>query len=175
MFLLSRLSASSTFGEAAVAMVVTGVGVGAVFPTLSVVVQSAFPYRMLGTANAARQFFNNLGAVVGVPIMATIVIETLKNELPKHLPAGSGQQLAKAATSGAQGLIAGQNQGLTEAFGTLPPALLHQVLTAVRVSLSIGVERAFLLGTALMALGVVVTLFLPEIPLRGTIQDHPTG
>jgi hypothetical protein len=49
------------------------------------------------------------------------------------------------------------------------------VLTAVRVSLSIGVERAFLLGTALMALGVVVTLFLPEIPLRGTIQDHPTG
>jgi len=175
MFLLSRLSASSTFGQAAVAMVVTGIGVGAVFPTLSVVVQSAFPYRMLGTANAGRQFFNNLGAVVGVPIMATIVIETLKNELPKHLPAEGGQQLAKAVASGAQGLIAGQNQGLSEAFGNLPPALLHQVLTAVRVSLSIGIERAFLLGTALMALGVVVTFFLPEIPLRGTIQDHPTG
>jgi EmrB/QacA subfamily drug resistance transporter len=174
MFFLSRLGASSTFEEAALAMVVTGLGVGAVFPTLSVVVQSAFPYRMLGTANAGRQFFNNLGAVVGVPIMATIVIETLKNELPRHLPAGSGQ-LAKAAASGAQGLIAGQNQGLTEAFGKLPPALLHQVLTAVRVSLSIGIERAFLLGTALMLLGFVTTLFLPEIPLRGTVQDHPTG
>src|SRR5207237_8875152 len=69
MFLLSRLSAESTFSQALVAMVVTGVGVGAVFPTLSVVVQSAFPYRMLGTANAGRQFFNNLGAVVGVPVM----------------------------------------------------------------------------------------------------------
>jgi MFS family permease len=175
MFLLSRLSATSPFSQALVAMIVTGAGVGAVFPTLSVVVQSAFPYRMLGTANAARQFFNNLGAVMGVPIMATIVIETLKNELPRHLPSGAGAQLAKAATSGAQGLIAGQNQGLTEAFGKLPPALEHQVLTAVRVSLSIGIERAFLLGTVLMALGLLTTLFLPEIPLRGTIQDHPTG
>src|SRR5438876_9392071 len=175
MFLLSRLSAGSTFSQALVAMVVTGIGVGAVFPTLSVVVQSAFPYRMLGTANAGRQLFNNLGAVLGVPVMATIVIETLKNELPRHLPAVSGSQLGKAATSGALVLIAGQSQGLTEAFGKLPPALAHQVLTAVRVSLSIGVERAFLLGTVLAAAGVVVSVFLPEIPLRGTIQDHPTG
>jgi EmrB/QacA subfamily drug resistance transporter len=175
MFLLSRLSATSPFSQSLIAMIVTGAGVGAVFPTLSVVVQSAFPYRMLGTANAARQFFNNLGAVMGVPVMATIVIETLKNELPRHLPTGSGSQLAKAATSGAQGLIAGQNTGLTEAFGNLPPALAHQVLTAVRVSLSIGIERAFILGTVLMALGLLTTFFLPEIPLRGTIQDHPTG
>ena len=43
------------------------------------------------------------------------------------------------------------------------------------MSLAIGIERAFLLGTALAALGVVVALFLPEIPLRGTFQDHPTA
>jgi EmrB/QacA subfamily drug resistance transporter len=175
MFLLTRLSATSTFTEAMIGMVITGIGTGTVFPTLSVVVQSAFPYRMLGTANAARQFFNNLGAVMGVPVMATIVIETLKNELPSRLPPGAGSGLAKAATSGAQGLIAGQNQGLTEAFGKLPPALAHQVLSAVRVSLSIGIERAFILGTALAAVGVIVMFFLPEIPLRGTVQDHPTG
>jgi uncharacterized membrane protein len=72
-------------------------------------------------------------------------------------------------------LIAGQNQGLTEAFGRLPPTVAHQVLNAVRVSLATGTERAFLLGTALAALGLIVTFFLPEIPLRGTIQDHPTS
>jgi hypothetical protein len=27
----------------------------------------------------------------------------------------------------------------------------------------------------LAALGLIITFFLPEIPLRGTIQDHPTG
>ncbi|TMD68056.1 MAG: MFS transporter [Chloroflexi bacterium] len=175
MFLLSRLSATTGFTEALIAMAVTGIGVGAVFPTLSVVVQSAFPYRLLGTANAARQFFNNLGAVMGVPVMATIVIETLKNELPSHLPPGLGSQLANAATSGAQGLIAGQSQGLTEAFGKLQPAVAHQVLTALRTSLAIGTSRAFLLASALAAAGLVITFFLPEIPLRGTIQDHPTG
>ena len=176
MFLLSRLSDTTGFTQALIAMVVTGIGIGAVFPTLSVVVQSAFPYRMLGTANAARQFFNNLGAVMGVPVMATIVIETLKNELPRHLPSGMGGRLANAATSGAQGLIAGQSQGLTDAFGKLPPAVAHQVLTAVRASLAIGTSRAFLLATVLTAIGlVIITFYLPEIPLRGTIQDHPTG
>src|SRR4030081_3041033 len=173
-FLLSRLSTDSTFSQALMATVVTGIGTGAVFPTLSVVVQSAFPYRMLGTANAGRQFFNNLGAVVGVPVMATIVIETLKNELPRHLPATIGSRLAGSIASGAEGLIAGQNQGLSQAFGRLPASVIHDVLSAVRVSLAIGIERAFLVGTALAALGVVVALFLPEIPLRGTIQDHPT-
>jgi hypothetical protein len=112
---------------------------------------------------------------VGVPVMATIVIETLKNELPRHLPATLGSKLAGSIASGAEGLIAGQNEGLSQAFGRLPPAVIHDVLSAVRVSLAIGVERAFLLGTALAALGVLVSLFLPEIPLRGTIQDHPTG
>jgi hypothetical protein len=51
----------------------------------------------------------------------------------------------------------------------------HQVLNAVRVSLATGVERAFILATALAALGLIITFVLPEIPLRGTIQDHPTG
>ena len=112
---------------------------------------------------------------MGVPIMATIVIETLKNELPRHLPAGAGANLANAATSGAQGLIAGQSQGLTQAFGKLPASIAHEVLNAVRVSLAIGVDRAFLLAAALAAIGFIITFFLPEIPLRGTIQDHPTG
>jgi len=48
-------------------------------------------------------------------------------------------------------------------------------LAAVRASLAIGIERAFVVGTVLAALGVLAALFLPEIPLRGTIQDHPTG
>jgi hypothetical protein len=72
-------------------------------------------------------------------------------------------------------LIAGQSQGLTRAFGALPPAIEHQVLNAIRVSLAIGVERAFILATVLAAIGFVITFFLPEIPLRGTVQDHPTG
>jgi hypothetical protein len=43
------------------------------------------------------------------------------------------------------------------------------------VSLATGTERAFLLATGLAAVGLIITFFLPEIPLRGTIQDHPTG
>jgi branched-subunit amino acid transport protein AzlD len=171
--LLSRLDASSGWTRAVVAMLVTGIGIGAVFPTLSTVVQSAFPYRMLGTANAARQFFNNLGAVVGVPIMATIIIETLKNELPRHLPSGlGGAGLANAVASGSQGLISGAGQtSLTQSLHGVPPSVIAQVLTAVRVSLATGIQRAFLLGVGLAVLGFLAALVLPEIPLRRTFQD----
>jgi hypothetical protein len=95
--------------------------------------------------------------------------------LPRHLPATIGSKLAGSVASGAEGLIAGQNQGLSQAFGRLPASVVHQVLAAVRASLAIGIERAFVVGTVLAALSVLAALFLPEIPLRGTIQDHPTG
>jgi EmrB/QacA subfamily drug resistance transporter len=170
--LLSRLGADSHWSEAARAMLVTGIGLGAVFPIISIVVQSAFPYRMLGTAQATRQFFNNLGSVVGVPLMATLVIETFRNELPGRLPAGSGQPLASLGQAGGQGLLSGKGQAsLAHRLSELPPEVSHLVLQAVRQSLASGVQRAFLLGAAFATLGLIAALLLPEITLRGTVRE----
>ena len=70
-------------------------------------------------------------------------------------------------------MIAGQTPaGLSQQLGGLPAPVAHQVLQAVRVSLATGINRGFLFGFALAVLGLVATLFLPEIPLRGTIQDQ---
>ncbi|HYM49843.1 MAG TPA: MDR family MFS transporter [Candidatus Limnocylindrales bacterium] len=170
--LMSRLDAQSSWSVAIGDMVITGIGVGAVFPILSVVVQSSFPYRLLGTANSARQFFNNLGAVVGVPVMTTIVLETFRHELPPRLPAAVRRAFAAHGQDIGQGLVSGVGQsGLSQIPG-IPPAVARVVIAAVRESLAVGIQRAFLLGAVLAGLGLILTFFLPEIPLRGTVHDE---
>ncbi|MDQ6882956.1 MAG: MFS transporter [Candidatus Dormibacteraeota bacterium] len=170
-FALSRLDADSSWTVAITAMVVTGIGVGGVFPILSISVQSAFPYRLLGTANAGRQFFNTLGSVIGIPVMTTIVLESFQAELPRHLSAPAASALAKSGQDLGEGLVSGVGQsGLSQVSG-LPPTAIPSVLHAIRVSLAVGVQRAFLLSATLVAIGFVVSFYLPEITLRQTVQS----
>ncbi len=53
----------------------TGLGTGAVFPLLSLVVQSAFPYRSMGAAHSLRQLFTNLAPAIGIPLMGLFVFQ----------------------------------------------------------------------------------------------------
>ena len=172
LWLMSRLDAGSPWSQAVAAMVVTGIGIGSVFPLMSVVVQSAFPYRMLGTANSARQFFNNLGAVVGIPVMATIVIETFQQEFPRRLPASAGRLAGMIGQAGSPGFFSGEGQSnLGARLTPLGPQVARQVLDALHQSLALGIQRAFVLSFVLGLLGLAAALFLPEIPLRSTVSD----
>ena len=175
MFSLGRLDADSSWALAITGMVITGIGVGAVFPILSIAVQSAFPYRLLGTANSGRQFFNNLGSVIGVPVMTTIVLESFQAELPGHLPAAAARALAGSGQNLGEGLVSGVGQSALSHVPGLPAAAIPTVVNAIRVSLATGVQRAFLLSAVLAAMGFLVTFFLPEIPLRHTVHGETTA
>jgi MFS family permease len=86
MFLFSRLSPSSSYGEVIRDMAVMGVGIGLSMPIFSTTVQSAFPHQLLGTANSARQFFSNLGGVIGVPVLTSVMVTRFHSELASRLP-----------------------------------------------------------------------------------------
>jgi MFS family permease len=64
----------ATTAVAAAAVVLIGAGTGVIMPVCAVLVQGSFPYRVLGTANAARLFFVNLGTVVGVPALTAVMM-----------------------------------------------------------------------------------------------------
>jgi MFS family permease len=53
----------------AAGLAVAGLGLGALFPVLSLVVQSCFPYSSMGAAHSLRQLFTSLSNAVGVPLM----------------------------------------------------------------------------------------------------------
>jgi MFS family permease len=73
MFLLSRMNADTTNGEAARNMVVAGIGLGSMMQVFVLSVQNAVPRARIGAATALTQFSRQMGATLGVTVMGAIV------------------------------------------------------------------------------------------------------
>jgi EmrB/QacA subfamily drug resistance transporter len=73
LFLLSRMDTSTTNAEAALFMVIAGVGIGLMMQVFVIAVQNVVPLRAIGSATALTQFSRSIGATVGVTAMGVIV------------------------------------------------------------------------------------------------------
>ncbi|MEJ2667674.1 MAG: MDR family MFS transporter [Deinococcales bacterium] len=157
-------------------MVVAGVGIGALLPLLNVVVQSAFPYRIMGVVNATQQFVRSLGGVIIAPILGSVLATRFAERFHEALPLTLRLVLRflppqqRAVLDNPQGLISAQAQqairGAFERFGDQGQTLYEQFLHAVRVGLAAGMGRVFLVGLVIAALALSTALWLPEIRLK---------
>jgi EmrB/QacA subfamily drug resistance transporter len=178
MFLFSRLSPSSSYGEVIRDMAVMGVGIGLSMPIFSTTVQSAFPHQLLGTANSARQFFSNLGGVIGVPVLTSVMVTRFHSELAGRLPAQVRPVLARGSLN-PQALLTAQSQAALQQQLAPLGAAGHQVflatLTAIRASLSSGITTSFTISIAVMAAGFLLALVFPERPLKSWTESPSEG
>ncbi len=187
MFLLSGMTVSSVEGEVVRNMIVIGLGIGVMMSLFTIVVQNAFPLRRLGEVTATLTFFRAIGATIGVAVMGTIMTNgfqnTLQSNMPQALtrlvPASHLSQLQNPQVLLSPDAVA-RIQHAFAAFGPQGLVLFHQLIQAIRVSLSGAITNVFLLGFIIMLLGLFVTLFLREIPLRKSsttqaVQATPSG
>lgn len=160
------LTPNSSLGVAYVSMSLVGLGVGTVFPLASTVVQSAFPYAVLGAANSSRQFFDNLAQIIGISVMTTITISRFTSELAARLP--STAAVARALDSGAtQGLLSSRGQSaLASSLNHLPGGIPGGATGVLHSSLGAGLDAAFWFALVVAAVAVAVGHRLPEIELR---------
>ena len=79
LFLLSRMDTSTTNAEAALYMVIAGVGIGLMMQVFVIAVQNVVPLRAMGSATALTQFARSIGATVGVTAMGVIVNQGLSS------------------------------------------------------------------------------------------------
>jgi EmrB/QacA subfamily drug resistance transporter len=184
MFLLSRMTITTVEGEVVRNMIVTGLGIGVMMSLFTIVVQNAFPYRQLGEVTAGITFFRSMGSTMGVAVMGTIMINGFQSALQSNMPQAltrlaSARHLSLSQLQNPQVLLApdalAKIQHGFAAFGAQGLVLFHQLIEAIRVSLSTAITNVFFLGFIIMLLGLFVTLFLREIPLRksNTAQAVP--
>lgn len=175
MFLLTRMTDTTTITTVIRNMVVLGLGIGTLMPLLNVAVQNAFPYTMMGTVNATQQFVSSLGGVVAAPILGTVMTHTFARELPLHLPTalrralGALSPAARSQLQNPQSLTSAPAQAaLRGTFVHLPDggALYARFLSAVHVSLTMGMNELFMVGLALSLAALVGTFFLREVRLH---------
>lgn len=158
-YLLTRLHYGSTQTDLTVAMVVVGLGLGAVLQTYMLVVQNATTRQELGVATSITQLSRSLGATLGTAIFGTVMTSGLAREIPDHLPAGASGEAGAQALSGGAGVGAVLDPGT---FVNLPPA----VVTGIREALAASLHPVFVAGVPIIAAAFVATLFIREVPLR---------
>jgi hypothetical protein len=170
------MTATSAEGEVVRNMIITGLGIGVMMSLFTIVVQNAFPYRQLGEVTATLTFFRSIGSTVGVAVMGAIMTNEFQNALQSNMPQALTRVVPASRLSQLQNpqvLLSPDAvvriQRAFAAFGPQGLVLFHQLIQAIKVSLATAITNVFFLGFIIMLLGVFVTLFLREIPLR---KDH---
>src|SRR5262249_33097927 len=174
MFMLSRMTPTTTQGEVVRNMIITGLGIGVMMSLFTIVVQNAFPYRQLGEVTASINFFRAIGSTIGVAVMGTIITNAFQSNLQSNMPPAltrlaAARHVPLAEFQNPQLLLApdvvAKIQHGFAAFGAQGLALFQQLIEAIRVSLSSAITNVFFLGCIIMLLGLFSVLFLREIPL----------
>ena len=181
MFMLSRMTPSTSQGEVIRNMIITGLGMGVMMSLFTIVVQNAFPYRQLGEVTASLTFFRSIGSTVGVAVMGTIMTNEFQNAIQTNIPALVRQMVPAdrlAQLENPQLLLAPDIVAkIQHGFDTSGPQgliIFKQLMETIQKSLSTAITSVFFLGFLIMVLGLIVVLFLREIPLRKSHSNTVT-
>jgi hypothetical protein len=146
-------------------------GVGMSLYTL--VVQNALPSK-IGQATSALTFFRSIGSAIALAALGSIMNNAYLPAFQAALPATVQKQVPAqvlGAFNNPQILLSPEAQAQMSqqfaALGAQGRALYTTLLEAVRAGLVQGIHSVFVLSLALMAVGLLVVFFLPEIELRG--------
>jgi predicted MFS family arabinose efflux permease len=149
-FLLCRMTAETSGVQLAANLVITGLGMGAIFPTLGTAAQSAVDWSMRGVATSSNQFFRSVGGTIGVSVLGTLLAERMKSGLlrlsdEQTLPADQLRHLADP-----QVLLDAQSRA------SLPQEALLELQHVFTDALSL----VFRAGLAFVCLSLLAGLFL---------------
>ncbi|MFL6165610.1 MAG: MDR family MFS transporter [Ornithinibacter sp.] len=157
LYLLTRLTATSSQTQLTLAMVVLGIGLGLAMQQYTLVVQNSAERADLGVATASTQFFRNVGSTVGIAVFGTVMTSGLAAAISSHLPAEVAARMPAGAVDAGSVLDPSALAGL--------PAV---VADAVRQGLADQLHEVFLIALPLVVVVFLATLAIKALPLRDT-------
>jgi hypothetical protein len=174
MFLLSRVSGDTTHAYALTSAVIMGFGLGTSFPLFTIAVQNGVPQQYLGVATSSTQFFRSVGGSIGLALFGSYMVRQFKNGMQENLPTEAFEtvppQLLNQITSNPNDLFNSErSESLRNTFaasGESGIALGDQVFGAIRESLADAIGDVFFLAFIFVAVAILATTFIREVPLR---------
>ncbi len=167
-YLLSTMTVHTTSFVATTYIVVLGLGMGLIMPTVTLAVQNAFPPEQRGVATSSTQFFRSIGGTLGMTILGVIMnhqsISLLEKDFfPKvqsipGLQAGPfGSMLAKAHDN-PQSLF---NMLLSpDTLKQIPLALQQVLLPSLKIVLADSLHMVFFVAMLITIAGIFVSLLM---------------
>ncbi|MFI7130117.1 MDR family MFS transporter [Nonomuraea sp. NPDC050153] len=159
LFLLSRLHVDSSEWLIGFDVAVLGIGLGLSMQMLILAAQNGSEPRDMASTTSGVSFFRSLGGAVGVAAFGAILTNRLKDEIAEMLKA------AHIALPGGSNVKLGSPSAIQQ----LPTPIKNIVLEAF----TRGLETVFLVGVPVALIGFLATIFLKELPLRGSSTPAP--
>jgi EmrB/QacA subfamily drug resistance transporter len=179
MFLLSRMTVDTSNGVIVRNMVITGLGIGISMSLFTIVVQNAFPFRLLGQVTANLQFFRSIGGTIGIAILGTVMTNQFHSQFDSSLSPDIRARLTPEQIAGLRNPQALVSPDATESirqslsqFGAQGDQMFNQIVLTIRQSLSGAITDLFVVGMIAMVLAFVFVIFLKEIPLRKSHHEE---
>ncbi|NYE56691.1 MDR family MFS transporter [Carboxydothermus ferrireducens] len=178
-YLLSTMTVDTTRLVVTLYIIVLGLGMGLVMPTLTIAVQYAFPLEQRGVATSATQFFRSIGGTFGVTIFGVVLnhrsIELLKKDfLPvvqkiPGLATGPFANFLEKAKTDPQGLF---NTLLRpEVLEKIPPQLKEIIVPPLKHALAESIHYVFWVAMFIIVFGIFLSFFMENIK----VEKQPGG
>jgi EmrB/QacA subfamily drug resistance transporter len=154
-------------------MVVLGLGLGFNMQPIIVAVQNAVSPREMGVATSSVTFFRQMGGTLGTAAFLSILFTRLGTEVPEQIGRAAASN-PEAAQQALQLQQAGAGSVLSDTTGIQRFPLL---VDPFNVAFTDAIDLVFLIAAFVVAVGFVVLLFLPQLPLRNVsgIQARQAG
>jgi EmrB/QacA subfamily drug resistance transporter len=150
MYLLSLMGADTPRGVSSIYMIVLGLGIGFIMPTLVLTVQNSVSQKDMGSATAGVNFFRQIGGSFGTAIIGSLFIGRLTTNLSQNLPASFAAKLGDHA----QGVT-------TNVLEKFPPQIAHDYV----VSYADALTPLYAYLAPVILVGFVLAWFIKEKPL----------
>ena len=164
-WLMTQLGTTTSAVDVVWRLVLFGSGLGLLYPSLMVAAQNALPQSMLGTVSGATQFFEEIGAIIGVTLIGALVTGRLTSELAARLPTDLAERADPTQ------LLSEEASG--ELFAELGEDGFNEILVALPEALSVAITSNFWISVGVGAVALVAVLTLKERRLRTGELDLP--
>jgi EmrB/QacA subfamily drug resistance transporter len=160
--LLARMGDGADVTQVAWRMFVIGLGLGPAQSLFSTVAQNSAPEGQMGVVTSASQFFRQIGSTMGASLFGALLTARLAGEMAARGQTGSGAGLAEL-------------QALAMNHGGAGVGAAHiNVNPLVRAAFGNSMTTLFLTALAVVILGLLAILAIPNMPLRGrTVHPEP--
>ena len=166
--LFALIGADTPLWKTMLIMVVMGLGLGGNMQPMITAVQNAVSPREIGVATSSVTFFRSMGGTLGTAIFLSVLFNVVGGKIASAYQKAQGTaafQQSVAANPG-QLKVLQQAQGGnalndTSFLGKLSAVVSHPF----KVGFSDGITVVFILAAAVMVIGLITVLFLPEVPL----------
>jgi hypothetical protein len=161
MFLLTRLTDSTTKLESTIYMVVLGLGMGFLMQTTLLIAQNSVQMKDLGVASSTATFVRSIGGSFGVSIFGAVFNSRLKASVTSDLGTQAAGMIDKVG--GNLG-----SEGMAQISKLLPPDQVQAFVKAIKHAIAFGISGIFWWALAFAVLVPVLAFFVKEVPLRSS-------